>query len=492
MKTKLIVYSQERTDGLAEMLLDPAHARISLASVAESLRKDELEHFDLLKHKNSLAHFAKAEITDEDLHPLKTVLVSTVWNKNDDVFTPYEAWAARHTPEDKPFNLRHVESDIIGHITDNRCFDTDFKVIADTTSVDELPKKFHIVTAAVLYRHYRDKVLKDRIEQIIAEIAEGKWFVSMECWFQGFDYAIKAEDGQSYIVARTPETAFLSKHLRAYGGTGEYDNHKVGRLLKNIVFTGKGLVENPANVESVVLASEMSYFIPQHTVAQLTPKKEKEKDVMDEKILNDLQAKVVALEAENKSLAQKLKDVDAQAVQAATSKVTSLEETVKSSEKKVVELETNVATLTKANEELVKAKEDAEKSAKAATEQLVAIKAEQAKTSRIAKLVAAGLTQDEAVAKVEKFLTTSDDVFDEIVALAGKGYMGDEKKGKKKKEEEDDDADAGADADELDDAEADDDAALGSEQESGSEEQTAVVAAISSYLETKLTKTKNK
>jgi hypothetical protein len=485
----MVVYSQERTDGIADMLLDPVLSKITLASVAESLRKDELDNFDLLKHRNSLAQFAKAEITDEDLHPLKTVLVSTVWNKNDDVFIPYEAWAARHTPEDKPFNLRHIENDIIGHITDNRCFDTDFKVIADTTPVDELPSKFHIVTAAVLYRHYRDKALKDRAEQIIAELVEGKWFVSMECWFQGFDYAIKAQDGQNYIVARTAETAFLSKHLRAYGGTGEYDNHKVGRILKSIVFTGKGLVENPANPESVVLA-DVNDFIPQHTVAHLiTPKKVKEKDVMDEKALNDLQAKLVALEAENKTLAGKLKDVEAQSVQAAQAKVTSLEETVKASEKKVAELETSVSTLTKTNVELAKAKEDAENAAKAASEQLATIKAEQVKVSRIAKLVAAGLTQDEAVAKVEKFLTTSDDIFDEIVALAGKGYKPGEKKNKKK-DEEDDDADAGVDEEELDDAEADDDAALASEQETGTEEQTAVLTAISSYLEGKFTKAK--
>ena len=59
-------------------------------------------------------------------------------------------------------------------------------------------------------------------------------FVSMECVFSGFDYAVVAPNDDNHIVARTNDTAFLSRHLRAYGGTGEYQGHKVGRLLKNI------------------------------------------------------------------------------------------------------------------------------------------------------------------------------------------------------------------------------------------------------------------
>ena len=52
-----------------------------------------------------------------DLFYIKSVLVSTGWNKNDDVFDAAETWAARNTPEDKQFNFMHNENDIIGHIT---------------------------------------------------------------------------------------------------------------------------------------------------------------------------------------------------------------------------------------------------------------------------------------------------------------------------------------------------------------------------------------
>ncbi|MFX9552086.1 hypothetical protein ABTO49_21095, partial [Acinetobacter baumannii] len=88
---------------------------------------------------------------------------------------------------------------------------------------------------------------------LLAEIAEGKWFVSMECLFKGFDYALEAADGTTRVVARNETTAFLSKYLRCYGGSGTHGDSRIGRLMRNIVFSGKGLVRTPANPESVIL-----------------------------------------------------------------------------------------------------------------------------------------------------------------------------------------------------------------------------------------------
>jgi hypothetical protein len=52
----------------------------------------------------------------------------------------------------------------------------------------------------------------------------------------------------------------LTKHLRAYGGTGEYENYKVGRSLRGISFSGKGLVNKPANPRSIILQPEEDPF----------------------------------------------------------------------------------------------------------------------------------------------------------------------------------------------------------------------------------------
>ena len=75
----------------------------------------------------------------------------------------------------------------------------------------------------------------------------------MECLFPDFDYALANENGETKIVKRDEESAFLTKHLRSYGGDGKYEDYKVGRLLRNLSFSGKGLVSKPANPRSVIL-----------------------------------------------------------------------------------------------------------------------------------------------------------------------------------------------------------------------------------------------
>ena len=48
---------------------------------------------------------AKASADDDDVFKVYSILVSTSWNKNDDVFSPEEVWASRETPMYKPTNL---------------------------------------------------------------------------------------------------------------------------------------------------------------------------------------------------------------------------------------------------------------------------------------------------------------------------------------------------------------------------------------------------
>ena len=107
------IYKQEIADGLSDQLANNSVACYALAEHHGS------DHFvgdadDTIIKKLGIA---KAENKDQiDLYYIKSVLVSTGWNKNDDVFDPRELWQARNTPEDKPFNFMHDEKDIIGHI----------------------------------------------------------------------------------------------------------------------------------------------------------------------------------------------------------------------------------------------------------------------------------------------------------------------------------------------------------------------------------------
>ena len=86
-----------------------------------------------------------------DLYYLESVLVSTGWNKNDDVFQPGITWAARTTPEDKQFNFMHDENDIIGHITGNFVLDSNGQKVHEIVGTKNLPEQFDIITSAVLY-----------------------------------------------------------------------------------------------------------------------------------------------------------------------------------------------------------------------------------------------------------------------------------------------------------------------------------------------------
>ena len=188
----MIVYPQEIKDGLGELV----QASASVAYCAPALLCEDA-HEEVVE----LANKVKAESANPkqiDLYYIKSVLVSTGWNKNDDVFTSKATWQARSTPEDKQFNLMHDENDIIGHITGSYVVDRSGAAIADDTQPDD----FDIITEAVLYNSWTKPENRDRMNQIIAEIEEGKWFVSMECLFAGFDYALLDDNGNSKLLER--------------------------------------------------------------------------------------------------------------------------------------------------------------------------------------------------------------------------------------------------------------------------------------------------
>jgi hypothetical protein len=244
------IFQKEIEDGLAQAIA--SQSSVAYLSPAVSAKKS----FHL--NERSVAHIVKAaELDNEnqmDLFYLTSVLVSTGWNKNDDIFLAEEMWAARKTPEDKQFNYMHNEKDIIGHITGNYVVDYMGDLIPDDMDLADIPADFNIITNAVIYKTWSDKELRDRMRTIIEEIEQGgKWHVSMECLFPRFDYALQDSKGSMKLVNREESTAYLTKHLRAYGGSGEYDGYKLGRVLRNLSFSGKGLVTKPANPRSVIL-----------------------------------------------------------------------------------------------------------------------------------------------------------------------------------------------------------------------------------------------
>ena len=265
MSEYIPIFRYEEQDGLAERVRSSASIAFTSAVHGVHLNTNQqLQLQELLESSN-----AKANPNQFDLFYLESVLASLGWNNNDDVFDKSEVWAARHTPVDKPFNYMHNEKDIIGHLTSSKVVDGNGSIIdPNFPIISDLPDQFDIVVGAVLYRNWADVELQARMVKLIDEIAVGKWQVSMECLFRNFDYAIMYNevDGTvaNKVLSRSDQTSFLTKHLRIYGGTGSYDGHRIGRLLRNFTFSGKGLVDNPANPRSHITSfndkSETSVF----------------------------------------------------------------------------------------------------------------------------------------------------------------------------------------------------------------------------------------
>lgn len=415
-----------------------------------------------------------------DLFYLESVLVSTNWNKNDDVFSAAETWKARHTPVDKMFNYMHRENDIIGHITSAYIMSGE-TVLASDTSDEQMPQFFDIITGAVLYRKWSDPELQARMDGLIQGIAENKWFVSMEVLFRDFDYAIT--DGNEHkVIARNDETAFLTKHLRAYGGDGVYNSYKVGRLLKKMVFSGKGIVDKPANERSHIISYS---FNGTNASLKETFGSELMTDTVSKSEYDSLKAELASFKAEaEKAKAEQLVKHE-QTIATLTQEKAELTKASEELETVKAELETVKALSTEqaAKLEEVKASLEAAEAAKQELENSVAeAKKAQAKADRVAALVAVNVDNAKALEIVEKFASANDEMFKEVVALhatKAKDNPFEKKEDDKKKKDEE------ADASELDDVETEAAAGLGQDSDEGEELQAKASAWFTSLTNTK-------
>ena len=421
------IYPNEINDGLEDKI--KASASVSYAALAQPVNDTETA-------SKIRANKAIAGIDDSDLYYVQSILVTSSWNKNDDIFDKLEVWQARNTPEDKPTNLDHNEEIIIGHITSNWPITEDGILIDQATPSDNLPDKFHILTGSVIYKGFSNPELKGRSDKLIAEIENGTKYVSMECYFKGFDYGVEDKTSGEYkVIARNEESSHLTKYLRAYGGLGENDNYKIGRVLRQITFSGKGYVDKPANPDSIIFNS-------------LSNEQEKNSDFVKAGVFSDCPNN---MENNNMNLEQEIAELKAKveaavdcasATKEAYSLATQLKDTVASLEKTIEEKNSGLASLQASYDELVSSTEAAKKSSEEenmkkeemfkktkseldeALESIAGYKSKEAdmmkkekKMKRMASLVEMGIDQETATATVDKFENLEDEAFEGIAEL---------------------------------------------------------------------------
>jgi hypothetical protein len=397
------IYNQEILDGLTETI----KAQASVAYCAPAVLINENSS---LNHSRHIVNKLKASSNPNqiDLYYIKSVLVSTGWNKNDDVFDNKQTWAARNTPEDKQFNFMHNENDIIGHITGSYVVDRNGNKI---TADDNPPEQFDIITEAVIYNSWTHPENRERMQKIIAEIEEGKWFVSMECLFAGFDYAVIDQSGNARMITRSEESSFLTKHLRAYGGSGEYEGYKIGRSLKDISFSGKGLVSKPANPRSIILDSSKAFSIQTNRISNVSKGDFNMSETNLDEQLNSNSAEVVAPVSES-TVSNEVETLSKEFAE----KVSVLESTLAEKDLALTTYAEKVASL----EEALATKD---KELAGMNEEMMSMKKKEKDRTRKDKLVKAGFEDAEADESLSLYDALADEAFEAIVAMYKKKMM---------------------------------------------------------------------
>lgn len=210
-----------------------------------------LELSSLTEEEQALVSIPDASERQQDLLYLTAVLVSSGTNKNGAVFLGSELAKAKGTIKHKAVDIEHDERSIIGQITGSGYIDSNLNSFQVPDLIEESEVKKYddmdmdILISAIIHA-YRFPDLSD-------EILKGEWKVSMECFYTDYDIKI----GDFIIPREIAETKGLTdkvgKVVRLTDSNKEVGFFMVGRVLRNITFSGVGIVKNPANDKSIIL-----------------------------------------------------------------------------------------------------------------------------------------------------------------------------------------------------------------------------------------------
>lgn len=426
------IYQAEKDAGI-DFQINKEGSSISFVTAQVQI-EDIAKHFDGMSVADLIKSISTVQTVEEllgqdqpDLALVVAILVSTGWNLNDDVFTPEEVWKARSSALHKPMNDNHQANKILGHIVQTRVLDKS-GVEIEVADGESPPAEFDIEVAGVLYRAFPE--LSKRIDEIIAKAQTGEVFVSMEAWFTDFGYGlIDSSTGKTNLIERTEATAFLTKHLRIYGGTGQYQGYQIGRVLKDIIFGAQGFVDEPANPDSIVkVAASKVAASDIFVTAELSELPEGGVGDVNEKQLAELQAKLEEVQA---SLVAKDEEI------AKLNKVAE-DFTAKGHDEQIAALNTKVEELTSSQVEASKEAEAAEvvksefqkqfdemkERAEKSEAELDEIRKSEAARDRLAKLLKVKKVDDEE-ATLAELRDMTDETFGVVLKYAGEAKVED-------------------------------------------------------------------
>lgn len=194
-----------------------------------------------------------------DLLYFSAIFVSSGENLNHAYFLPSELVKAEGTIVNKALDVEHKEDQVIGHIYERAFMDKDGNpldlgevALEEDSKIDKLD--VHVAIAGILY--------KNRFPNIAEEVASGQWKVSMEAYYGDFDVKVgdvimSKKEAEALGLASDKESTF-GKLAKVIKNGKEIAVGTLARVLRGIIFSGCGIVKNPANPPSIILETAKS------------------------------------------------------------------------------------------------------------------------------------------------------------------------------------------------------------------------------------------
>lgn len=233
------------------------------------------EETDIRKEKASkVVELPSGNDKQPDLMYFSAIFVSSGENLNHAYFLGSELVKAEGTIVNKALDVEHSEDEIIGHIYERAYVDKEGNQLdtselssRETASLDK--QDMHIAIAGIIY--------KNRFPNIAKEVADNKFCVSMECYYQNYDVKVgdlllDPKEAEMLGLA-SEDDKVLGRFTKVLKNGKEIAEGYITRVLRNICFSGCGIVKNPANPPSVIMETAKD--------------KSEEKEMSDEIIILD-------------------------------------------------------------------------------------------------------------------------------------------------------------------------------------------------------------
>lgn len=197
-------------------------SNVSIVNNFDILSEEEVAGSEFVGLKRMMAYRES-----NDLMYARWILCHEGPNLNGLYFLKKELEEAQYTPIHKPITWNHG-SPIIGVITDS---------ILVKPDIYEQDRRWRIECAGVIWK----SMFPYHANQIKTKYASGLLKNSMETFYQGFVYVLGSEDN----IVLPSDAPYLEAYVGSY-----YEGTPVYRGILNVIFSGSGVVADPADVDA--------------------------------------------------------------------------------------------------------------------------------------------------------------------------------------------------------------------------------------------------